>query len=199
MEPPPRETHGRPKGRLFTSQRERHLWAWTLVVVATILSTLGLAGTLAGWLGESGLNAVTFVLGSLLVLLAAIGLGWGGRPGRDEVFVAVGVAAVYILMFTRLTSAVERSHLIEYGVVALLIYAALGEREDIRTRWRVSLSIVAAGVIGLVDETIQFFLPNRVFDPVDVIFNTLAAAMAVSAASVLAVFRRRRSMDRPRA
>ena len=39
---------------LFTSDRERRLWLWTLAVVVAIYSTLGLAGTLAGALREQG-------------------------------------------------------------------------------------------------------------------------------------------------
>ena len=36
------------KTSLFSSERERRLWFWTLAVVAAIYSTLGLAATLEG-------------------------------------------------------------------------------------------------------------------------------------------------------
>ncbi len=107
------------KGSWFTSQREKRLWVWTTLVVATIYATLGLAGSLATSLGDSGLDAVTFVVGSLLVMFATIAFGLSGRPNRAQVFISIGIAAVYVLLLTRLTSPVERSHLIEYGVVAL--------------------------------------------------------------------------------
>lgn len=182
----------------FTSDRERRYWIWTLVVVVTIYSTLGLAGTLAGLLGESGLNAATFVLGSLLVLAAAVAFGLTQRAGNTETFVAVGVAAVYVLVFTRLTSPVERSHLIEYGVVAVLTYAALTERR--RNGGRVPapalLAALSAALVGLIDEVIQWFLPNRVFDPIDILFNAGAAVMATVAAAALARARRRPSSKR---
>ena len=47
---------------LFASKRERRLWAWTLAVVATIYSTLGLARTLAGSWGDSAVGAGLFAL-----------------------------------------------------------------------------------------------------------------------------------------
>lgn len=182
----------------FTSDRERRYWIWTLVVVVTIYSTLGLAGTLAGSLGESGLNAVTFVLGSLLVLAAAVAFGLTERAGSTEIFVAAGVAAVYVLVFTRLTSPVERSHLVEYGVVAVLTYAALTERRRNggRVPFPALLAILSAAFVGLVDEVIQWFLPNRVFDPIDIVFNAGAAVMAILAAGALARARHRRSSKR---
>lgn len=182
----------------FTSGRERSLWIWTLVVVLTIYATLGLAGTLAGLFSESGLNAATFVFGSLLVLATAVVSGLTERPDRTATLTAVGVAAVYVLVLTRLTSPVERSHLIEYGVVAVLIYAALTERRRNGGRVPVpaALAAVAAALIGLVDEVIQWFLPTRVFDPIDIVFNAAAAVMAIAAATTLARVRRRPSGKR---
>jgi hypothetical protein len=50
---------------LFTSDRERRLWAWTLAVVVAIYSTLGLARTLAGALSDKGLLDAVFGLGRL--------------------------------------------------------------------------------------------------------------------------------------
>ena len=52
---------------LFTSDRERRLWLWTLAVVVAIYSTLGLTRTLAGALRDSGLLGAAFALGMLLV------------------------------------------------------------------------------------------------------------------------------------
>jgi len=169
-----------------------------LALVVTIYATLGFAGTLAGVLGDQGLNAATFVLGALLVLAAVVVHGFGGRPGGTEVFITVGVAAVYVLVFTRLTSPVERSHLIEYGVVAVLVYAALNERVSHGHRVPVPalLAIVATALIGAFDELIQAVLPNRVFDPIDIGFNTAAAVMAVAAAAALGWARRRRLQRR---
>ena len=182
---------------MFTSHRERRLWLWTMVVVVTIYSTLGLAGVLAGELGESGLDALSFVAGFLLVLVATVTFGLRGHGGRSQTFVALGISAVYVLLFTRLTSPVERSHLIEYGVVALLIYGALIERRRNGRPVTVPalLAVGAASVVGLIDEVLQWFLPNRVFDPIDIVFNAGAALLAVVSAETLAWTRRRAARD----
>lgn len=158
-----------------------------MVVVSTIYLTLGLAGTLAGLLDDRSLNAATFVLGSLLILGAIATQGARRRLGGTEVFVALGIGAIYVLLFTRLTSPVERSHLMEYGVVAVLVYQALKERASNgshvpKPAW---LAIGATAIVGAVDELIQALLPNRVFDPVDIGFNTAAAVMAIAASATL--------------
>lgn len=152
-----------------------------LVVVVTIYVTLGLAGTLASSFSEPSLNAATFVLGGLLILAALITQSVERSLGPFELFVAVGVLAVFVLVVTRLTSPVERSHLMEYGVVAILIYQALRERADNgqRVPRPVLLAIGMTAVVGTVDELIQAPLPNRVFDPADIWFNIGAAVMGV--------------------
>lgn len=52
----------------FTSKRERRLWIWVLLVVATIYSTLALAGTLSDVLRDRGVFDSFFILGFLLLL-----------------------------------------------------------------------------------------------------------------------------------
>jgi len=114
----------------FTSRRERRLWLWTLLVVAAIYSTLGVVRPLAGILREQGLLGGLFMLGMLLVGAAIFTQGLKTRPRGAEIYVALGVAAVYLLLLTRIATPEERTHLIEYGVVAVFIYEALTERAN---------------------------------------------------------------------
>ncbi len=178
---------------LFSSRRERRLWIWTLLVVAAIYSTLGLATAWAGLLQDSGLLSFFFVGAGLLIGSAVVTRGLRVRPGGLEIAVALGVAAVYGLVFVRMALETERSHLIEYGVVALLIYEALTERasQGRRVPAPALLAFLLAVVVGAVDEGIQATIPVRVFDPLDILFNALAAFMAVAGSAALAWARRR--------
>lgn len=176
----------------LTSARERRLWAWTLAVVVAIYSTLGLARTLNPVLGFLNLGVGLFLVCCLLVVATALAQGLRLRPGGLEIAVALGVVAAYLLVFVRMSIPTERSHLIEYGVVALFIHEALMERA--RHGGRVPaptlLAVLAATLIGVVDECIQLVLPSRVFDPIDMLFNLLAAVMAVTASAALSWARR---------
>ena len=86
----------------------------------------------------------------------------------------------------------ERSHLIEYGVVALFIHEALTERASHGRRVPAPalLAVLATTLVGVIDECIQLLIPRRVFDPLDMLFNLLAAIMAVAASSALRWARR---------
>ncbi len=182
---------------LFSSRRERRLWAWTLAVAAAIYSTLGLTGTLVDALRDRGLLDASLALGMFLAAMALCGAtvlthGLKTRVGGAEVAVALGVATAYFMVFARTTSLEERSHLIEYCVVAVFIHAALTERarQGRRVPAPALLAVLGASLVGALDEGIQAFLPTRVFDPVDILFNTLASAMAVVSSLALGWARR---------
>jgi len=177
----------------FVSSRERRLWLWTLAAVVGTYATLGLAGVLPGLLDDQGLGAVLFVTAMLLVGATVVAQGLRKQASVMEIGVVLGVAAVYLMLSLRLTLA-ERTHLIEYGVVASFIYEALRERKA--HGGRVPLPAVTAilltGLIGTLDELIQLLVPARVFDPIDIWFNVLAALMAVVARVVVERAKRRK-------
>ena len=116
---------------VFSSDRERRLWLWTLAVVATIYSTLGLARILAEALREHGLLESSFSVGVFLlgmILVAATVVTHGVKVRPAQIVVALGIAAVYLMVFFRMAIPEERTHLIEYGVVGVFIHEALVER-----------------------------------------------------------------------
>ena len=181
--------------RLFSSRRERRLWIWALAVVVAIYSTADLARTLADALRESGLLEATasmFSAGMLLIGAMIVVQGLRERSRGVEVGFALGVAAIAVIGFARGISAAERSHLIEYAVLALIIHEALVERKGQGRRVPVPavLAIVATTLVGVVDECIQFFLPSRTFDWFDILFDLLASVMAVGSSVSLRWVRR---------
>jgi peptidoglycan/LPS O-acetylase OafA/YrhL len=183
---------------LFSSDRERRLWAWTLAIVVAIYSTLGLAATLVGKLPEV-LFGHMFFYAFLMIGAAILTQGLKVRPSGAEIGVALGVAAVYRMVFARL-GIPERSHLFEYGVVAVFIHEALTERASQGHRVPVPalLAALATSLLGLLDECIQAILPSRVFEWIDILVNVLAGVMAVAAMVALGWARRLTSRLRQR-
>jgi len=168
----------------FSSNRERRLWLWALAVVAAIYATADLARTLADALRESGLLELTptmFSAGMLLIGIMILVQGLRERSRGVEVGFALGVAAIAVIGFARGIAAAERSHLIEYAVLALIIHEALVERTAHGKRVPVPavLAIALTTAVGVVDECIQFFVPSRTFDWFDIGFDLLASVLAV--------------------
>jgi VanZ family protein len=179
---------------LFTSDRERRLWFWAVAVVVAIYCTLGLAGTLGEALRERYPVDDMFFISFLVLVAAILGSGLLRRPGRLQIWVELGVIAVYAMVVLRMaTDPAHRTHLFEYGLVAVLVYHALAERRrgGGRVRAAAALALGITVLLGSLDEGIQWIVPNRVFDIVDVGFNALAGLMAITASVALAWARRR--------
>lgn len=171
---------------LFSSPRERTLWMWTGMVAAGIAATLFLSGVVADPALGQTIAALAFGASMILIGVAVVLMALKARPRGLEIGVGVGVAAVYILLLTRMT-APERSHLIEYSVLAALMYEALSER---RANGRIvpvpaALAALGATTLGILDEAVQLALPSRVFDTLDILFNGLAALGAILAVIVV--------------
>ena len=171
---------------VFSSTRERRLWRWTLLSVSGIYLTLPFASSLATYLYNQDLAAIAFLACMLLVGATILIQGLKTRPGGLEIGVGIGLAVVYILVLIRLTLP-ERSHLIEYGVVATLAHEALAERasQGRQVPLPALLAIAFTSTVGTLDELIQYILPNRHFEWTDILFNILASIMAVTSIVVL--------------
>ena len=174
--------------KLFTSTRERWLWFWVGIILIAIYATLGHAPMLFEFLQDQDMVSNTFWLGLFLVFAAIVTQGLKNRPTGAEIVIALGVMAVYVLVFARLASQGERSHLIEYSIVAIFVYEALLERANngAAVPRPALLAIAITTGLGIVDECIQMALPNRVFSPFDVFFDFVASVMAISGSLILA-------------
>ena len=168
---------------LYTSDRERHLWLWTLVVLTAIYSTLWVTPSLTGSLRERNLVRISVAVCVFAVVVAIAVQTMRRRPDRREIGVLLDIAAVYLWAFFRMQIPEERTHLIEYGLVAVLIHQALVERRSHGRRVPTSaaLTVAVTALLGLLDEGIQAILPGRVYDLRDVGFNALAGLLAIGA------------------
>lgn len=165
----------------FSSKRERRLWLALAIVLAGIYATLGQTPAIVAALGTDIIeSAEANLVFALLILLVVIPIFLiDKRLARHEIAIGIGILAVYLLTWLRLGSWEERTHLFEYALVAALVHEALLERRDNGRRVPAPalLALLISLLLGLLDEAVQYLLPNRVFDPVDVAFNSLAATI----------------------
>ncbi len=178
----------------FSSKRERRLWLALAIALAAIYATLGQTPALVAALGADIIeSAEANLVFALLILLVVVPVFFvDKRLARLELAVGIGILAVYLLAWLRLGSWEARSHLFEYALVAALAHEALLERRDNGRRLPAptALALIISLLLGLLDESIQYLLPNRVFDPVDVAFNSLAVSIIIGARWALRLLRR---------
>lgn len=166
---------------LFTSARERKFWRWALLVTTAIYASLFLGNPLAHLVEDQNIAAIFFLLGMAVVGGAILFHSLETRPGKIELAVAFGFLAVFIMFFLRLGLA-ERSHVIEYSILAILVDKAIHERADQAKNitWPSVMAWLISFMIGVVDECVQILIPDRVFDPTDIVFNGIAVTLAIA-------------------
>ncbi len=145
------------------------LFAWLLLLYATLDVVRDVVNWLrpGGWLGPT--VSVAFA-GTALVVLSIL-MRLSQHRWRTLAALAV-VALTYVLVLWQMPRPEERMHLLEYGVVALLAFAAFPGRH------RYVRALVFTLAAGWLDEGIQALLPSRVYDLRDVGFNALAGVLA---------------------
>ncbi len=158
------------------------------MAVVLVFMSLSLAQSLAKEVDDQRWINAGFVAGMFLIVVAIVTQGLRVRPGGIEIGIGLGILTVYLLLMLRMKIPTERSHLIEYSVIALSVYEALRERSrngrGVRLPGLLAVAITTA--IGMWDELAQLFVPGRVFDLTDILFNFLAATIAVVGAGTLA-------------
>lgn len=70
-------------------------------------------------------------------------------------------------------------HLVEYGVLAVLLYYPLRQR-DMTLRTAFAVALVGAVLYGISDEWHQSFVPNRTPSVFDLVVDTVGATLALT-------------------
>ena len=169
----------------ITSKRERILWVFLCLSLAGLYGSIGFVQPISELLDPQTIGLL-FWIGLIMVLLSIVTQGFKIKPKGLEIWIGVGMIAVYIILGVRMFVP-ERSHLIEYSIVALIFYEIFRERKSngILLRSPVLAAILCTTLTGLIDELIQIPVPHRVFDWFDVLFDFLAACMAVIGSFIL--------------
>ena len=173
----------------LTSKRERRLWSGAATCLSLIYASAFVARPIADFLRDRNLLRLT--VAALIAVTGALALRWvvRSRPGWRATGALTAIAGLYLLLFYWTAMPEERLHLLEYGLLAGLIYAALAERQRnaaagaLRGPSRLPAwgAIIATALCGWVDEGIQFLLPDRYYDLRDIALNAVAGVLAVLA------------------
>ncbi len=142
------------------------LAAWTAGLGVCAIGARPLAESLRA---NGVLTATVWALTAASLLLV-VGLlrGRSGQPSSIPLLPLLATAAAMAWLATLWTLPEERVHLAQYLPLGLLAWRALDGR------WGAALALSVA--IGLGDELLQGALPDRSFDPRDVLANAVAAS-----------------------
>jgi VanZ family protein len=162
--------------------RKRRAWACVAVMMVVILLSLPITPFLwrkaVAVFGPQFNVLGYFVLAVLVFVFAVYLTRHRHRLKRPRALMLVGLAMIYYwLLRYQCRFPAERLHLFEYGLLAYLLHGAI--RFDFPEMKAYALGFSVSSLFGLLDEVIQYFLPNRVFELRDVATNVIASALGL--------------------
>jgi len=107
------------------------------------------------------------------------------KKRKSSLFALLGILGASAYLVTKIKYPEERIHFLEYAILGILLYFAM--REKIKGKSIFFFISFFVFLIGFGDEIIQGLLPNRVYDPRDVIMNFIGGVIGEL---ILIVFQR---------
>ncbi len=165
---------------------ETRVRAWGLVVayVAIVYATVPVFPDVWGRLREHSGPGIAH-LGTIPVVVAALWLAvkaWRQAMAEHapwRLVILTLVLGVYVWLLANFGQyPAERLHLLEYGVMAVLLFRALCLHLKVPLAYASALGLTA--VIGFGDETIQWVLPQRFFELKDAGLNVVAGSLGLA-------------------
>ncbi|MBN1295439.1 VanZ family protein [bacterium] len=162
---------------------ERTLWTSAALTALSILLLAAwgraIQHVIEQYLGKEFIIVITvfFCLAGLLMFRFSVLKHPNNRFRRLISFLLV--VGFYAWRLTTLTVHVERFHLIEFGVLAILVCMAMQRHNQ---GWgAIGWGFAAAWLVGLADELFQWWLPARVGEWRDVLINMQSGALGLAA------------------
>lgn len=151
---------------------------WSLLIFATIPVARAIEALVVGAWGQQ-----IFLYSVLIVIAAAAGVTFRYLYRLGPISpMRVALLAGLVLLFVAYTFALRRNpveavHFVEYGVLGVLTYRALTHR--MRDAGIYLVAAFTAGIVGIVDEAIQWATPGRYWGLDDIWRNFFATALVL--------------------
>ncbi|MBT4612383.1 MAG: VanZ family protein [Gemmatimonadetes bacterium] len=171
-------------------ERRVKAWLWLLGYIGIVYATIPIFPKLWHGLRIHAGDSVRH-LGTIVVVAFVVWAIW--RLHRRVSFrspvpylLSVLLMAAYTVLLIRFGQfPAERLHLLEYGMMAVLVHRALTADRDSRLADH-GLALGLTILIGFGDETIQWILPQRFFELKDVGLNAVSGILGLALARLVA-------------
>ena len=150
---------------------KKRLWVLISIYILFIFVSLpffpAFINVLRSFISKELLNLLSLVLSVSFFLMLSVWI-YNKKYKVNQFLLIISPLLLLTYFSLSLDVWVERIHFIEYAVLGLLISRAV----NVRTLHGIIATCCLITLIGVVDEIIQWFLPNRVGDMRDVTMNS---------------------------
>ncbi len=154
----------------------KKLLLFTFIYVLIIYATLPVGRYIVNFLYANFGKENLSVLINILLVVSVGTLFYLFRDKLKKLLLILPFIVIVAIMFISLDRPEERVHFLQYAVLGIMIFKLFSPASSIN---RLILSSTAVLLVGAIDETIQWFLPNRVGDLKDVALNFIGGVLGV--------------------
>ncbi|MFH1782999.1 MAG: VanZ family protein [Candidatus Omnitrophota bacterium] len=154
-------------------------WIFSALWTLLIYSTLYIVRPICNFLKKNAPFNEIVSLSLVVLFIFIVGIFFKKTKIKNiaTYFLLALVACLYIITFKYIEYPEERIHLVQYGILAFLIYKALSFRlNGIRPYL---IAFLLTSLIGWGDELIQGILPNRYYQTTDVMLNSVSGSLSL--------------------
>lgn len=161
-------------------ESESRSWLTVALFTAVIYATIPVARALRDAV-DAHVGREIFLYLTLAAIVAVVGYAYRllrrrKSPPSAYLWLYAVLAAFAVFAWTLRAIPEEAIHVAEYGVLGLLVYRALLHR--VRD-WSIYVAAsLVVGMIGTLDEFLQWIAPSRYYDVRDILINCAAGALA---------------------
>ncbi|MBL4851838.1 MAG: VanZ family protein [Gammaproteobacteria bacterium] len=158
---------------------EFRCWLVVALWIVILFLTIPLARTLQGYIRSAfgdhafGYIVITIIVISTLLLFVRIKHTTIKLKPKNIIWILLCAAFLVAYTLSLWSNPVEAIHFIQYGVLAIFLFHALSWRHP-NTLIYIAI-VLAAASVGIIDETLQWLMPNRVWGLDDIGINIMAA------------------------
>lgn len=155
------------------------MWVIIALYVSVVYLTLPVMPSVFRFVSDGlGKELLSLVVNGLLVTAILLSLIFILKTGELGYYSLASVSLVMLLsgaVALTMELPAERIHFLEYGILGSLVYKAT------MRQWKIPIlsSFVLVSIIGIGDETIQWFLPNRYAEMKDVLLNCFGGLLGI--------------------
>jgi VanZ family protein len=106
---------------------------------------------------------------------------------RLFLFIIISLCIAFIIFLTTLfliDFKIEFIHIIKYGILSVLVFFVNNTKTYTR---RIFFTILVTSVIGIIEEALQIWIPNRFFDPKDILLNIVSCLIGTLYSFLLSI------------
>ena len=157
-------------------------WALTLTYILFIYATLGVVRPIAEQLRTAGFLRPTVTILFVVSILPTMGWRYTTTGRKRMVLRVVLITSLLVIGLFMDGLPEERLHFLIYGLLGWMICWSIeaSENSSLRSKTGWLLPCLLVWLAGTIDELIQLWLPVRIFDVRDILFNGVAGMLGIA-------------------